>query len=158
MCRAEAHQLYTRKPIFDAMGIQLVVCLNDYIESEVCLLYSYPHFTISYYTLIWSQWRWGVKWIWISKIILVSPKSYHLWAFWSIIKRYHTGISSSLFVVQHGCNIKKHHTGISSSLLVVQRGCNIKEHHTEISPSLLVVQHCSLLESNEDWVNGIECL
>ncbi|KAG0621536.1 hypothetical protein M758_3G027500 [Ceratodon purpureus] len=35
MCRAEAHQLYTRKPIFDAMGIQLVVCLNEHIEGEV---------------------------------------------------------------------------------------------------------------------------
>lgn len=35
MCRAEAHQLYTRKPIFDAMGIQLVVLLNEYVDSEV---------------------------------------------------------------------------------------------------------------------------
>jgi hypothetical protein len=36
MCRAEAHQLYARKPIFDAMGIQLVVCLNEHIDAEVC--------------------------------------------------------------------------------------------------------------------------
>ncbi|KAG0615394.1 hypothetical protein M758_5G037900 [Ceratodon purpureus] len=35
MCRAEAHQLYSRKPIFDAMGIQLVACLNEYIDAEV---------------------------------------------------------------------------------------------------------------------------
>lgn len=35
MCRAEAHQLYTRKPIFDAKGIQLVVLLNEYVDSEV---------------------------------------------------------------------------------------------------------------------------
>jgi len=35
MCRAEAHQLYARKPIFDAMGIQLVVCLNEHIDAEV---------------------------------------------------------------------------------------------------------------------------
>lgn len=35
MCRAEAHQLYARKPIFDAMGIQLVAVLNEHIDSEV---------------------------------------------------------------------------------------------------------------------------
>ncbi|KAH7280495.1 hypothetical protein KP509_37G070500 [Ceratopteris richardii] len=35
MCRAEAHQIYSRKPIFDAMGMQLVVILNELIESEV---------------------------------------------------------------------------------------------------------------------------
>uniref|UniRef100_A0A7I4B1B2 Peroxiredoxin-like 2A n=1 Tax=Physcomitrium patens TaxID=3218 RepID=A0A7I4B1B2_PHYPA len=35
MCRAEAHQLYTRKPIFDAMGIQLVVLLTEHIDGEV---------------------------------------------------------------------------------------------------------------------------
>ncbi|CAM6064829.1 unnamed protein product [Sphagnum tenellum] len=35
MCRSEAHQLYARKPIFDAMGIQLVVCLNEHIDAEV---------------------------------------------------------------------------------------------------------------------------
>jgi hypothetical protein len=35
MCRAEAHQLYSRKPIFDAMGIQLVACLNEHIDAEV---------------------------------------------------------------------------------------------------------------------------
>jgi hypothetical protein len=39
MCRAEAHQLYARKPIFDAMGIQLVVCLNEHIDAEVCPLF-----------------------------------------------------------------------------------------------------------------------
>ena len=36
MCRAEAHQLYARKPIFDAMGVQLVAVLNEYIDPEVC--------------------------------------------------------------------------------------------------------------------------
>ncbi|CAN0923490.1 Peroxiredoxin-like 2A [Linum grandiflorum] len=35
MCRAEAHQLYARKPIFDAMGVQLFAVLHEYIESEV---------------------------------------------------------------------------------------------------------------------------
>ncbi|KAJ0988254.1 hypothetical protein J5N97_006610 [Dioscorea zingiberensis] len=35
MCRAEAHQLYMRKPIFDAMGIQLIAVLHEQIESEV---------------------------------------------------------------------------------------------------------------------------
>ncbi|CAM6017906.1 unnamed protein product [Sphagnum balticum] len=35
MCRAEAHQLYARKPIFDGMGIQLVVCVNEHIDAEV---------------------------------------------------------------------------------------------------------------------------
>jgi hypothetical protein len=35
MCRAEAHQLYARKPIFDAMGVQLVAVLNEYMDAEV---------------------------------------------------------------------------------------------------------------------------
>ncbi|XP_020583339.1 uncharacterized protein LOC110026654 [Phalaenopsis equestris] len=35
MCRAEAHRLYSRKPIFDALGIQLVAVLHEHIESEV---------------------------------------------------------------------------------------------------------------------------
>lgn len=35
MCRAEAHQLYARKPIFDALGVQLVAVLNELIDSEV---------------------------------------------------------------------------------------------------------------------------
>ncbi|XP_020700188.1 uncharacterized protein LOC110112333 [Dendrobium catenatum] len=35
MCRAEAHRLYSRKPIFDALGIQLVAVLHEQIESEV---------------------------------------------------------------------------------------------------------------------------
>lgn len=35
MCRAEAHQLYSRKPIFDALGVQLVAVLNEQIDSEV---------------------------------------------------------------------------------------------------------------------------
>lgn len=35
MCRAEAHQLYSRKPIFDAMGVQLVAVLNELIDAEV---------------------------------------------------------------------------------------------------------------------------
>lgn len=38
MCRAEAHQLYARKPIFDAMGVQLVVCLNEHNDAEVHVL------------------------------------------------------------------------------------------------------------------------
>ncbi|WJX57943.1 hypothetical protein P8452_43450 [Trifolium repens] len=35
MCRAEAHQLYSRKPIFDSLGIQLFAVLHEDIESEV---------------------------------------------------------------------------------------------------------------------------
>ncbi|KAI9169286.1 hypothetical protein LWI28_010241 [Acer negundo] len=35
MCRAEAHQLYAKKPIFDALGIQLFAVLHEYIEPEV---------------------------------------------------------------------------------------------------------------------------
>ncbi|KAJ0038654.1 hypothetical protein Pint_23427 [Pistacia integerrima] len=35
MCRAEAHQLYAKKPLFDALGVQLVAVLHEYIESEV---------------------------------------------------------------------------------------------------------------------------
>ncbi|OMO72215.1 Thioredoxin-like protein [Corchorus olitorius] len=35
MCRAEAHQLYTKKPIFDALGIQIFAVLHEHIESEV---------------------------------------------------------------------------------------------------------------------------
>ncbi|MCO5603649.1 hypothetical protein L7F22_057800 [Adiantum nelumboides] len=35
MCRAEAHQLYSRKPIFDALGVQLVAVVNELIEPEV---------------------------------------------------------------------------------------------------------------------------
>ncbi|XP_043699101.1 peroxiredoxin-like 2A isoform X2 [Telopea speciosissima] len=35
MCRAQAHLLYSRKPTFDALGIQLVAVLHEYIESEV---------------------------------------------------------------------------------------------------------------------------
>lgn len=35
MCRAEAHQLYAKKPMFDALGIQLIAVLHEYIESEV---------------------------------------------------------------------------------------------------------------------------
>ncbi|XP_047324721.1 thioredoxin-like protein AAED1, chloroplastic [Impatiens glandulifera] len=35
MCRAESHQLYARKPIFDALGIQLFVVLHEHIEAEV---------------------------------------------------------------------------------------------------------------------------
>jgi hypothetical protein len=42
MCRGEAHQLYARKPIFDAMGVQLVVVLNEHIESEVRAFW--PHY------------------------------------------------------------------------------------------------------------------
>ncbi|PIA57603.1 hypothetical protein AQUCO_00600372v1 [Aquilegia coerulea] len=35
MCRAEAHQLYAKKPIFDALGIQLIAVLHEEIDSEV---------------------------------------------------------------------------------------------------------------------------
>lgn len=35
MCRAEAHQLYARKPIFDALGYQLFAVIHENIESEV---------------------------------------------------------------------------------------------------------------------------
>ncbi|KAM7487547.1 hypothetical protein LguiB_025031 [Lonicera macranthoides] len=35
MCRAEAHKLYARKPIFDALGVQLFAVLHEHIESEV---------------------------------------------------------------------------------------------------------------------------
>jgi hypothetical protein len=35
MCRAEAHKLYSKKPIFDALGIQLIAVLHEHIESEV---------------------------------------------------------------------------------------------------------------------------
>ncbi|XP_044494476.1 peroxiredoxin-like 2A [Mangifera indica] len=35
MCRAEAHQLYAKKPLFDALGVQLFAVLHEYIESEV---------------------------------------------------------------------------------------------------------------------------
>jgi hypothetical protein len=36
--RAEAHQLYARKPKFDARGVQLVAALNEYIDPEVKVL------------------------------------------------------------------------------------------------------------------------
>lgn len=35
MCRAEAHQIYARKPIFDALGFQLFAVIHEHIESEV---------------------------------------------------------------------------------------------------------------------------
>ncbi|KAL9401920.1 hypothetical protein Peur_005769 [Populus x canadensis] len=35
MCRAEAHQLYAKKPIFDALGIRLFAVLHEHIEPEV---------------------------------------------------------------------------------------------------------------------------
>lgn len=35
MCRAEAYQLYSKKPIFDALGVQLFAVLHEHIESEV---------------------------------------------------------------------------------------------------------------------------
>ncbi|KAF9623590.1 hypothetical protein IFM89_003380 [Coptis chinensis] len=34
MCRAEAHQLYSKKPFFDALGIQLVAVVHEHIDSE----------------------------------------------------------------------------------------------------------------------------
>ncbi|KAJ6817756.1 uncharacterized protein M6B38_409005 [Iris pallida] len=39
MCRAEAHQLYARKPIFDAMGFELIAVLHEKIEPEVKALW-----------------------------------------------------------------------------------------------------------------------
>ncbi|KEH20050.1 hypothetical protein MTR_8g065720 [Medicago truncatula] len=35
MCRAEAHKLFSRKPIFDALGVQLFVVVHEHIESEI---------------------------------------------------------------------------------------------------------------------------
>ncbi|KAK7307014.1 hypothetical protein VNO77_39700 [Canavalia gladiata] len=35
MCRAEAHQFYSRKTIFDALGVQLFAVLHEHIELEV---------------------------------------------------------------------------------------------------------------------------
>ncbi|XP_047960921.1 peroxiredoxin-like 2A [Salvia hispanica] len=35
MCRAEAHQLYSKKPIFDALGVQLFAVLHEHIDSEI---------------------------------------------------------------------------------------------------------------------------
>ncbi|XVE91694.1 hypothetical protein REPUB_Repub01dG0032700 [Reevesia pubescens] len=35
MCRAEAYQLYAKKPIFDALGVQIFAVLHEHIESEV---------------------------------------------------------------------------------------------------------------------------
>ncbi|KAH9314405.1 hypothetical protein KI387_023032, partial [Taxus chinensis] len=35
MCRAEAHQIYARKPLFDAMGFQLIAVLHEFIDAEV---------------------------------------------------------------------------------------------------------------------------
>ncbi|PIN23227.1 hypothetical protein CDL12_04050 [Handroanthus impetiginosus] len=35
MCRAEAYQLYSKKPIFDALGVQLFAVIHEHIESEV---------------------------------------------------------------------------------------------------------------------------
>ncbi|KAL4185639.1 hypothetical protein AMTRI_Chr10g6940 [Amborella trichopoda] len=35
MCRAEAHQIYARKLIFDALGFQLIAVLHEQIDSEV---------------------------------------------------------------------------------------------------------------------------
>ncbi|GJZ65032.1 putative U-box domain-containing protein 42 [Tanacetum coccineum] len=34
MCRAEAHKLYSKKPIFDSLGINLFAVLHEHIESE----------------------------------------------------------------------------------------------------------------------------
>nr|DAD31573.1 TPA_asm: hypothetical protein HUJ06_010424 [Nelumbo nucifera] len=42
MCRAEAHQLYARKPIFDALGVQLIAVLHEHIDTEVKDFW--PHF------------------------------------------------------------------------------------------------------------------
>ncbi|KAL3501562.1 hypothetical protein ACH5RR_036011 [Cinchona calisaya] len=35
MCRVEAHQLYSKKPIFDALGVQLFAVILEHMESEV---------------------------------------------------------------------------------------------------------------------------
>lgn len=42
MCRAEAHQLYTRKPVFDALGFQLFAVIHEHIESEVFIKLQAP--------------------------------------------------------------------------------------------------------------------
>lgn len=44
MCRAEAHQLYSKKPIFDSLGIKLIAVIHEYIESEVSMLVSVDMF------------------------------------------------------------------------------------------------------------------
>ncbi|KAK1297777.1 hypothetical protein QJS10_CPB15g01090 [Acorus calamus] len=35
MCRAEAHHFYARKPVFDALGVQLIAVLLEEIEAQV---------------------------------------------------------------------------------------------------------------------------
>lgn len=55
MCRAEAHQLYSRKAIFDALGVQLFVVLHEHIDSEVFAYilqpnYMFFHSTIRHFT------------------------------------------------------------------------------------------------------------
>ncbi|RYR79515.1 hypothetical protein Ahy_A01g004329 isoform B [Arachis hypogaea] len=35
MCRAEAHKLFSQKPIFDALGVQLFAVLHEHIEAEI---------------------------------------------------------------------------------------------------------------------------
>jgi hypothetical protein len=87
MCRAEAHQLYARKPIFDAMGIQLVVCLNEHIDAEVCSL---PHHFILPIIDRGSQCETGISlWgdfgqNWLRSSVL-SPNSYMLVSWFSFI-------------------------------------------------------------------------
>lgn len=35
MCRADAHKLFSRKPIFDALGVQLFAVVHEHMEAEV---------------------------------------------------------------------------------------------------------------------------
>ncbi|XP_058747642.1 uncharacterized protein LOC131620545 isoform X2 [Vicia villosa] len=35
MCRADAHKLFSRKPIFDALGVQLFAVVHEYMEAEI---------------------------------------------------------------------------------------------------------------------------
>lgn len=47
MCRAEAHQLYAKKPIFDALGVRLYAVLHEHIESEVSSEFSTSCYSIN---------------------------------------------------------------------------------------------------------------
>ncbi|XP_039029126.1 uncharacterized protein LOC120163207 [Hibiscus syriacus] len=73
MCRAEAHQLYAKKPIFDALGIQMLAVLHEHIESEVGYISSFEAgkrllATLlgwscdlgSYNGILQSSWRWEI--------------------------------------------------------------------------------------------------
>lgn len=47
MCRAEAHQLYAKKPLFDALGVQLFAVLHEHIESEVFSKHNFQLFALA---------------------------------------------------------------------------------------------------------------